>query len=644
MANGWLIALLWLLALRPLHAQQVVSTLPGLNANTAPTNTAISLTANTTLPVDYKLNVFSAQAGGQKAGLNQVANNTATFYPATAFKPGEVVYVTAPASGYVYQFTTAAGVGPGTFLAGTNVGVGDYPLSFVAADVDGDGDLDLLAANHFTSTVSIRVNDGKGNFSGDSQVSVEYYPSSMIAADVDGDGDLDILAGSIQFNNVSVRFNDGKGNFSGNAQYATAGIPRNIMAADIDGDGDLDILATSDSGYVLIYFNNGTGNFADHYFVVGGHRPISMALADVDGDGDLDVLTLSQFGHNVHVMFNNGHGIFSSHYDNNRVDLGEFSYPNTIVAADVDGDGDPDFLTTNGGHDDVSVRFNDGKGNFSGNSQVSVGEVPLSITVADVDGDGDLDILTANNRSKDVSVRLNNGRGSFSGNIQVRMDDDPNKVVAADVDGDGDLDFLTANYPNGRVSVRFNQAASMPVTLKEFTAKAETDMVRLAWQTELETHFAGFQIERSLDAKEFSPLGWQEAKASTQGGSAYGFNDLSLPSTASTLYYRLKMVDQDGSVAYSSIKSVVLNTQSLGLVVLGNPVRDNLQLIISSPLAQSLQVQVLSMGGQVVHQQTLQVSEGRSQTEIGLVGLTAGLYQLVVSDGLSRRMERVLIE
>jgi hypothetical protein len=194
------------------------------------------------------------------------------------------------------------------------------------------------------------------------------------------------------------------------------------------------------------------GTFSGGSEVGVGNKSLSVTTADVDGDGDLDFLTANRGSDNVSVRLNNGNGTFSA---GSEVAVG--SLPNSVMAADVDGDGDLDFLTANRDSDNVSVRLNHGDGTFSAGSEVNVGSGPVSVVGADVDGDGDLDFLAANFNSNTVSVRLNNGTGTFSAGSEVNVGKYVNGVAAADVDGDGDLDFLAANYfGNGTVSVRLN--------------------------------------------------------------------------------------------------------------------------------------------------------------------------------------------
>ena len=125
--------------------------------------------------------------------------------------------------------------------------------------------------------------------------------------------------------------------------------------------------------------------------------------------------------------------------------------------ADVDGDGDLDMLAANAGSNTVSVRLNNGTGNFSGTYDIAVGRFPGSVTTADVDGDGDLDLLTTNISSNTVSMRFNNGTGIFGSGSDIPVGSEPYRVAAADLDGDGDLDLLASNFSGSTVSIRLNQ-------------------------------------------------------------------------------------------------------------------------------------------------------------------------------------------
>jgi hypothetical protein len=358
--------------------------------------------------------------------------------------------------------------------------VENEPFNVAMGDVDGDRDLDLLTANYTSNgTVSVRLNDGHGSFSAPANnpdPAVGDHPLSVAVGDVDGDGDLDLLAANNSANTVSVRLNDGHGSFlapATNPDPAVGTLPTSVVLGDVDKDGDLDLLAANDlSGTVSVRLNDGRGNFvapATNPDPVVGRRPLSVVLGDVDRDGDLDLLTANVFSNTVSVRLNDGHGSFSAPATNPDPAVG--NAPFSVAVGDVDGDSDLDLLTANSGDGTVSVRLNDGHGSFSPGVDLALGNAPFSIAVGDVDSDGDLDLLTANAGEGTVSVRLNDGHGSFSApatNPNPVVGNDPRSVAVGDVDGDGDLDLLTANRKSNTVSVRLNQPA-VPLPIRPGT-------------------------------------------------------------------------------------------------------------------------------------------------------------------------------
>ncbi len=440
---------------------------PARNARSAARATDVALTFDQALnpATADNVRVFSSQRGGQlvRGGNATASGSTLTVNPANDLRPGETVRVSVPATVQssagtaavksVYQFTAAAGTGPGTFGDATSVSVGNDPQALAVGDVNGDGFVDLLTANAGANNVSVRLNNGTGTFGGTTNVPVGTRPQALALGDVDGDGDLDIFATNLSSGTVSVRLNDGTGTFGGTTNVPVAANPSNLAVGDVDGDGDLDFV-TYGINALSVRLNDGAGSFSGTGSTFTGSVSFNIELGDVDGDGDLDLLATLRNDNQVAVYRNDGTGSFGA-----ATTLAISNGPESLAVADVDGDGALDLLVgkSNGSSSTVSLRLNDGTGTFSGSTEVPVDAPTYGLAVADVDGDGDLDILANTTASGFVRVRLNDGTGTFSGTFAMGTGNFSGDMATADVDGDGDIDVLTINPNVATVSVYLNR-------------------------------------------------------------------------------------------------------------------------------------------------------------------------------------------
>ncbi|UOQ52318.1 FG-GAP-like repeat-containing protein [Hymenobacter cellulosivorans] len=475
---------------------RATATTPTSNGRNVPRSGAqvqVTFSEPVTTASASNIRLLASQSSGRKSGAATTAGSVLTFAPNSGFKPGEVLSVSVPptvlsaggigASSRVFQFTTVAeGSGRANFQPGTDPVVNDTPHEITLADVDGDGDLDLLTADYGSGNgngAGVLLNSGDGTFNRSSYYDIGTFgsPAGVIgvtAADVDNDGDLDMITANANTNTATVLLNDGRGHFATHTICNLGGSPRRISFADLDGDGDLDLLAahsrsTSQVNTVSIRFNDGRGIFLTGSELILGQGISRVVAADVDNDGDLDVLVSLFNSNSVAVRLNAGDGTFTG---SGSVAVG--AGPFCVTAADVDADGDVDLLTANNGAtgagNTVSVRLNDGQGNFAAGTEVAVGTGPSWVTTADLDADGDLDLLTANYGTNTVSIRLNAGNGTFSGGSDPTVDTNTFtgrgsfSIATGDVDDDGDIDFVSANSGNttaAKVSVRLNQPPAL---------------------------------------------------------------------------------------------------------------------------------------------------------------------------------------
>lgn len=156
---------------------------------------------------------------------------------------------------YVVELEAQIAFGPQQVIAQSET---NGAHSVYAADLDGDGDLDILTASYIDDKIAWYANDGTGNFGVQQIISTDAdFAESVYAADLDGDGDMDVLSASVNDNKIAWYENDGTGNFSGqliislNANGAFC-----VYAADIDGDGDMDVLSASHVDDKIAWYEN----------------------------------------------------------------------------------------------------------------------------------------------------------------------------------------------------------------------------------------------------------------------------------------------------------------------------------------------------------------------------------------------------
>ncbi|NUN69346.1 MAG: VCBS repeat-containing protein, partial [Bacteroidetes bacterium] len=410
---------------------------------------------------------------------------TATLNPTVDFVPGEVVTVivtkgvqnsigVALERAHSSQFVIAAGNGA-SFAASTDYAAGTQPNSIILADLNADGDADLVAVNSGSDNVSVRLNNGDGTFGSESLLSTGDNPSSVAAGDVDGDGDIDLVVTVTGADQLARFLNNGSGSFGSAATFSTSASPTALSLGDIDTDGDLDVVYVA-SGQGRRQSNNGSGAFSDEYGFSSAHAGI--VVADVNNDGDLDVIYTydNSIFSNVTVYNNSGTGVWSSLF------TGSGSYtlgytPTGVVVRDFNNDGYVDVVTTglptNG---TISYLQNNQNGTFAARVDYSVATSaqPRGLTAADVDGDGDLDIIVANGAGDNAKLFLNNGSGVFSNGGEYATGDNPYAIASADLNGDGLMDIATANNGGGSVSVKMNVLSAPIVTTSAATSVTST--------------------------------------------------------------------------------------------------------------------------------------------------------------------------
>ena len=159
----------------------------------------------------------------------------------------------------------------------------------------------------------------------------------------------------------------------------------------------------------------------------------------------------------------------------------------------------------------------------------------------------------------------------------------------------------------------------LPVTIIDFTATRQTSSILLQWYATYETNFKEYEVQSSTDGVHFIKSGLVKAR----NLSTYSYLDNQLPD-ANMLFYRLKMIDQDGKYAYSKIVSVRLNNNFSNAVVFPNPVKNELKIQLKKLLPVSSTLRIIDMTGRVIKTQIISSNTGYIIENVS--GLSAGRY------------------
>ena len=322
----------------------------------------------------------------------------------------------------------------------------NYELEHVAVgDFNGDGKLDIAAADFYNGVIQIFTGNGDGTF----QVGSTYATDSaaganalgLVAGDFNGDGQLDLAVinnhGTASAN-VGILLNDGKGGFKPVVNYPLSNLAAEITAADLNGDNKLDLVvplygtSATPGSAVAILLGNGDGTFkpeSDLKLVNGSntfYNPYAVTVGDVNGDGKPDLAITIQnqvtpclmqggvpvLNQGIAIALGNGDGtfqtptLFGSSLQNCSLDV---PLPGYVQMTDLNRDGHLDLVYTNSEFSTVGVMYGEGNGSFYDPVEYAAGRNAFDLALADVNGDGAIDVVTTGNAYEfsGVTVLLN---------------------------------------------------------------------------------------------------------------------------------------------------------------------------------------------------------------------------------------------
>lgn len=336
----------------------------------------------------------------------------------------------------VYKnISTLGSLTSSSFAAKVDFVTGAAPYFVTIQDLDGDGKPELIVTNNDADNVSIYKNN----------TSLGVINSSSFSAKVD---------------------------------FSTGQNPWNATVADFDLDGKPDLAVVNDVDNSVSILKNTCSlgiidatSFAPKVDFVTGNFPIGIANGDLDGDGKIDLAITNQTDNSFSVLRNTSiTGIINASSFAAKIDFPTGLDPYSVAIGDFDGNNKPEIAVSNYSSGSVSVFGNTSTiGSISLSSKVDFvsGAGSLMVSISDIDGDGKPDLLVTNGGAR-ISILRNVNTSppitlsSFSSKIDFNSTSDPYGLAIGDLDGNGKPDIVGTNFNGTTTSILRNTVSSLP--------------------------------------------------------------------------------------------------------------------------------------------------------------------------------------
>lgn len=332
------------------------------------------------------------------------------------------------------------------------INAGDIGFSPRVGDVGGDDSIDLVYL--YGDQIVVRLGDGTGVF-GPELTDETIFCTEMELVDVNGDGNLDVVATGTYNDSLTVALGSGTGNFTLQTPSATVSAnPVQLVAGNLNGDGNADVVTIhgieeGGTGGVRSVTSGGTGAFSVtdtlSTFSQGGR---DVTMGDFTGDGILDVAyTLGGGNDRVRIAINDGMAEFGQSLTVNVAAMDVTG----IVAGDLNDDGDDDLAVGNG--DEILVLFGTGTASFQPAVSLPSAGHATFVAIDDVTNDGVGDVIAIYDDTMVVSVFPSLADGTFGERVDLGLGVSSDSLSTGDVNEDGIPDLITGSTDDELVTI-----------------------------------------------------------------------------------------------------------------------------------------------------------------------------------------------
>lgn len=293
----------------------------------------------------------------------------------------------------------------------------------ISADLDHDGNPDLITTDGGLSQLLIRYGLGGGTFGAPQQIPVGFTPADLQVGDFNGDGNLDIAVINEGGLSITILLGNDRTFIPSTINTGSSAEPISLAVGDFRQSGHLDLAvafynSTGQNDSIRFYNGNGDGTFTLGS-IIPNYPCTQMIAADVNKDGKIDLICVEG---QAAVFLNAGNGVFSlAQAITPPLFGGSYAYG---TLADVNGDAAPDLLLTDSGFcgrgcgsvSGLDTYLNDGTGHFIYKQSFQNNQSPSWATLADLNYDGKMDLAFVTgtaNQQYTLGYDLGHGDGTF---------------------------------------------------------------------------------------------------------------------------------------------------------------------------------------------------------------------------------------